>query len=72
MAERENLIHTDPFILLAEINGQLESKNIIMTQGRINIIDATPVETAQSGSRNGVDGEPKRDAEAGWHVKNDS
>jgi IS5 family transposase len=30
--------------LLAEINGQLEAKNIIMTQGRINIIDATPVE----------------------------
>ena len=58
--------------LLAEINGQLESKNIIMTQGRINIIDATPVEAAQSGSGNGVDGEPKRDAEAGWHVKNDS
>ena len=58
--------------LLAEINGQLESKNIIITQGRINIIDATPVEAAQSGSGNGVDGEPKRDAEAGWHVKNDS
>ena len=58
--------------LLAEVNGQLEAKNIIMTQGRINIIDATPVEAAQSGPGNGVDGEPKRDPEAGWHVKNDS
>lgn len=58
--------------LLAEVNAQLESKNIIMTKGRINIIDATPVEAAQSGSGNGVDGQPKRDSEAGWHVKNDS
>lgn len=58
--------------LLAEINGQLEAKNIIMTQGRINIIDATPVEAAQSGPGNGVDGNPKRDSDAGWHVKNDS
>lgn len=58
--------------LLAEINAQLEAKNIIMTQGRINIIDATPVEAAQSGPGNGVDGKPKRDSDAGWHVKNDS
>ena len=58
--------------LLAEVNGQLEAKNIIMTQGRINIIDATPVEAAQSGPGNGVDGQPKRDRDAGWHVKNDS
>lgn len=58
--------------LLAEVNRQLEAKNIIMTQGRINIIDATPVEAAQSGSGNGVDGKPTRDSEAGWHVKNDS
>lgn len=58
--------------LLAEINRQLEAKNIIMTQGRINIIDATPIEAAQSGPGNGVDGQPKRDSEAGWHVKNDS
>ncbi len=58
--------------LLAEINGQLETKNIIMTQGRINIIDATPIEAAQSGPGNGVDGQPKRDPDAGWHVKNDS
>jgi IS5 family transposase len=58
--------------LLAEINRQLEAKNIIMTQGRINIIDATPIEAAQSGPGNGVDGQPKRDSDAGWHVKNDS
>lgn len=58
--------------LLAEINGQLEAKNIIMTQGRINIIDATPVEAAQSGLGKGVDGKPTRDPDAGWHVKNDS
>jgi len=58
--------------LLAEVNGQLETQNIIMTQGRINIIDATPVEAARSGPGNGADGQPKRDSEAGWHVKNDS
>jgi IS5 family transposase len=58
--------------LLGEINRQLEAKNIIMTEGRINIIDATPVEAAQSGSGKGKDGQAKRDPEAGWHVKKDS
>jgi IS5 family transposase len=58
--------------LLGEINRQLEAKNIIMSEGRINIIDATPIEAAQSGSGNGKDGKPTRDPEAGWHVKNDS
>ena len=71
--------------LLGEINRQLEAKNIIMTQGRINIIDkvngtaresalgyATPIEASQSGSGNGKNGQPKRDPEAGWHVKQDS
>ena len=58
--------------LLAEINRQLEAKRIIMTQGRINIIDATPIEAAQSGPGNGVDDQPRRDSEAGWHVKSDS
>jgi hypothetical protein len=57
--------------LLAEINGQLEAKNIIMTKGRINIIDATPVEAAQSGPGNGVDGLPTGDFDADWPVKND-
>ena len=71
--------------LLGEINRQLEAKNIIMSEGRINIIDkvngaaregalgyATPIEAAQSGSGKGKDGQPTRDPEAGWHVKNDS
>jgi IS5 family transposase len=58
--------------LLTEINNQLAKKNIIMTQGRINIIDATPVEAAQSGSGKDKNGKPKKDPEAGWHVKNDS
>ena len=58
--------------LLAEVNNQLEAQNIIMTQGRINIIDATPVEASRSGPGNGADGQPKKDPEAGWHVKNDS
>jgi IS5 family transposase len=58
--------------LLGEINRQLDAKNIILTQGRINIIDAPPVEAAQSGSGKGKDGQPKRDRQAGWHVKEDS
>ncbi|MDP0562205.1 MAG: hypothetical protein QS721_07750 [Candidatus Endonucleobacter sp. (ex Gigantidas childressi)] len=28
---------------MAEINRQLEAKNIIMSEGRINIIDAIPI-----------------------------
>ncbi|MDP0561221.1 MAG: hypothetical protein QS721_02300 [Candidatus Endonucleobacter sp. (ex Gigantidas childressi)] len=35
--------------LMAEINRQLEAKNIIMSEGRINIIDATPIDAARSG-----------------------
>ena len=58
--------------LLGEINRQLEAKNIILTEGRINIIDATPIEAAQSGSGKGKDGQPKRDPDGGWHVKKDS
>ena len=58
--------------LLGEINRQLEAKNIILTEGRINIIDATPIEAAQSGSGKGKDGKPKRDPDGGWHVKKDS
>jgi len=59
-------------VLLTEVNCQLESKNIIMTQGRINIIDATPIEAAQSGSGKGMSGSATRDQDAGWHVKQDS
>jgi len=64
---------------------QLEAKNIIITEGRINIIDkvngvaregalgyATPIEAAQSGSGKGQDGQAKRDPEAGWQIKKDS
>jgi len=58
--------------LLGEINRQLEVKNIIMKEGCINIIDATPIEAVQSGPSNGKDGKPKKDPQAGWHVKNDS
>jgi len=50
----------------------LKVKNIILTEGRINIIDATPIEAAQSGSGKGKDGQPKRDPDGGWHVKKDS
>ncbi|MCF6275762.1 MAG: transposase [Robiginitomaculum sp.] len=51
-----------------------------MTEGRINIIDATPIEAVQSGSGKSGDGQPTRDPDAGWrpeevplvHVKKDS
>ena len=55
--------------LLGEINRQLDAKSIIVTQGRINFIDATPVEAAQSGSGKGKDGQPKRDKQAGGMSK---
>lgn len=62
--------------LLGEVNFQLEEKHIIMTEGRINIIDATPIEAAQSGPGNGkgknTAGRPSKDPDAGWHVKADS
>ena len=55
---RNQLVEHDLWeCLLGEINGQLEAKSIILTQGRINIIDATPVEAAQSGSGKGKDGQ---------------
>ncbi len=59
-------------VLLGEVNRQLEAKHIIMTEGRINIIDATPVEAAQSGYGKDANDEPTRDKDAGWHVKADS
>jgi len=58
--------------LLGEINRQLEAKNIILRESCINIIDATTIEAAQSGPGKGKDGKPKRDEQAGWHVKKDS
>ena len=51
--------------LLGEINCQLDAKNIILTEGLIDIIDATPVEAAQSKLGKGKDGQPKRDRQAG-------
>ncbi|MFT7493707.1 MAG: IS5 family transposase [Alteromonas macleodii] len=59
-------------ILLGEVNHQLEAKHIIMTEGRINIIDANSVETAQSGYGKDANDEPKRDKDAGWHAKANS
>jgi len=59
-------------LLMGEVNEQLEAQHIIMTQGRINIVDATPVEAAQSGAGNKKDGTAKRDADADWHVKANS
>ncbi len=35
--------------LLEDINRQFEEQYIIMTQGRIKIIDSTPIQAAQSG-----------------------
>lgn len=70
---RQKLVEHDLWeILLGEVNRQLEQKHIIMAEGRINIIDATPIEAAQSGPGKGADGQPKRDKDAGWHVKADS
>lgn len=63
---RQKLVAHDLWeILLGEVNPQLEAKRIIMTEGRINIIDTTPVEAAQSGPGKGTDDEPTRDPEAG-------
>jgi IS5 family transposase len=58
-------------LLLAEVNRQLEAKHIIITEGRVNIIDATAVEAAQSGAGKAKDCGPTRDEDAGWHVKAD-
>lgn len=70
---REQLVRHDLWeVLLGEVNRQLEKQHIIMTQGRINIIDATPVEAAQSGGGKRTDGTDKRDRDAGWHVKANS
>ena len=57
---------------MAEVNRQLEAKYIIIREGRVNIIDATAIEVAQSGNGKTQDGTPTRGEEAGWHVKADS
>ena len=62
---RQQLVEHDLWEkLLGEVNQQLEDQQVIMTQGRVNIIDATPVEAVQSGPGKGVDGNPTKDAEA--------
>ncbi|MDP0562987.1 MAG: hypothetical protein QS721_11945 [Candidatus Endonucleobacter sp. (ex Gigantidas childressi)] len=43
-----------------------------MSEGRINIIDAIPIETERSGSGHDKSGKPTKYPEAGYHVKNDS
>jgi IS5 family transposase len=55
--------------LLGEINRQLEAKNIILTEGRINIIDATPIEASQSGSGKGKDGQNAISKQVGMSKK---
>lgn len=70
---RQQLANHDLWeLLLGEVNRQLEDKHIIIREGRINIIDATPIEASQSGNSTGKDGNSTRDSEAGWHVKQDS
>ena len=70
---RNQLVKHDLWeLLLGEINRQLEVQNIIMSEGRINIIDATPVEAVQSGSGKSKGGQSKKDTDGGWHVKQDS
>jgi len=69
---RQKLVEHDLWeVLLGEVNRQLEAKHIIMTEGRINIIDATPIEAAQSGPGKGADDQPKRDKDAGWPLLGD-
>jgi len=48
-----------------EMDCQLEVKNIIMAEGRINIIDAMPIEAAQSDPGENKDGEAIRRWQAG-------
>ena len=43
----------------------------MMTGGRTDIVDATPVEAARSGRGRRKDGAPARDPEAGPHVGKD-
>ena len=57
---------------MGEVNRQLEEQRIVMTEGRIHIVDATPVEAARSGRGQGKDGAAVRDPEAGLHARKDS
>ena len=60
---RSRLVKHDLWeLLLGEVNRQLEEQHIVMTEGRINIVDATPVEAARSGRGKGKDGTAVREA----------
>ena len=59
---RSRLVKHDLWeLLLGEVNRQLEEQGIVMVRGRINIIDATPVEAARSGRARRKDGKRVRD-----------
>jgi IS5 family transposase len=55
--------------LLAEVNRQLLSQNILMQSGHVSIIDASVIEAHQSGPGKREDGSETRDPEVGWKVK---
>ncbi len=70
---RSRLVKHDLWeLLLGEVNRQLEEQRIVMTEGRINIVDATPVEAARSGRGKRKGGTAVQDPEARLHVKQDS
>ena len=58
--------------LRGAMNRKLEVQQIIMSEGRVNIIDAAPIEAVHSGPGKGVEEKPTKDVEADWHVKQDS
>ena len=70
---RSRLVKHDLWeLLLGEVNRQLEEQHIAVTEGRIHIVDATPVEAARSGRGKRKDGAAVRDPEAGLHARKDS
>ena len=70
---RSRLVKHDLWELLpGEANRQLEEQGVAMTRGRVDIVDATPVEAARSGRARRKDGKRVRNAEAGLHAKRDS
>ena len=58
-------------LLPGEVNRQLEEQGVAMTRGRVDIVDATPVEAARSGRAKRKDGKRVRDPEGGLHVERD-
>ncbi len=58
--------------IFEEVNRQLMTQRIIITQGQVSIIDATVVEAYQSRPHTGKDGTPTQDPDAGWHVKGEA